>query len=381
MQKQTGNGEAATPQTLDEIMAASWDQTMGEEQNYTPDEFQHLGAPNDVELPDQESEVKDEVSEETESNTDDVDTQDSDETEEESVDEQTSEETEDSEESVLADSDHWSKKAVAAPDHWSSEDKSMFAELDVGAKEFLLRRHKQMEGDYTRKTQENADAIKVGKLVDEGMDPTIKADLRRMNVDNENYVRQMMTWHTRSVQDPAGFLRDMAQQLNLDPAQVFDGTESKASQEAQDPMSQRMAAIESHLNSEQQQRMASIVQQQENRVKEFSEQKDEAGNLVHPHFDKVRKDMAMMVRTDPSMSLEDAYNVSVYKDPELRQSLMGSSGNPSGPSKTERTNKALRAKESNIKAKRPSSVSKMEEDKPMSLQDAMKSAAEEVGLN
>ena len=348
-----------TPQTLDEIMAASWDETMGETDELK-DEYQHLGQPNDPDEPEEESEDKDE--DKTESDSDDVDTQ------EEPVDELTDDTEQEQEETSLV-----------APDHWSKEDRKMFENLNDGAKEFLLRRHKQMEGDYTRKTQENAEAVKVGKLIDEGLDPTIKADLVRLGVDNENYVRQMMNWHTMSVKDPVGFVRAMVQQLRLDPAQVFNGTgaEKPQSEEKLDPTAQRLQAIEQHLQGDQRQRMAAVVQQQQAAVQQFAEAKDDQGNLLHPHFETVRKDMAIFVRADPNMTIEDAYNVAVYRNPELRSTLKPM---PQSNETSERTKKALRAKRSNVKSRGPGSVSIPKDDKPMSLQAAMMSAADEVGL-
>lgn len=42
---------------------------------------------------------------------------------------------------------------LEAPAVWSATDKEMFASAPRATQEFLLRRHKDMESDYTRKTQ------------------------------------------------------------------------------------------------------------------------------------------------------------------------------------------------------------------------------------
>lgn len=356
-----GDGEAAEPKTLDQIMASSWDETYGEDTEERDDEYGHLGAPND---PEEEPEKETSGEEAPEGDTG---------TQSESAGEEDGGEQEQEREE---------ETSSQAPDHWSNEDREMFAKLDQNGKDFLLRRHRQMEGDYTRKTQENAEAIKVGKLFDEAMDPAIKADLMRIGVDREAYVRQMMQWHHMSVNDPAGFVRSITQQLRLDPAQVF--TQTGESQETQpaDPMAQRIAAVESHLSNEQRNRHQQVIQQTQERVNSFKDAVDDQGNPLHPHFETVRKDMATFVRVDPNMPLEDAYQAAVYKNPELRAGLMNGqpAQTPSGQNHAERTNKALRAKKSNIKS-RSGSVEADKKQVKMSLRDSMNAAADDIGLN
>jgi hypothetical protein len=359
-----GNGEESTPETLDKIMRDTWNETMGEDQEEIPESDEHLTYSDDDDekepvVAQEDSSPEEESEEEPE--------EDADTPEEEPVSEQASEE------------DQEEVSATSAPEHWSKEDREMFGKLDEEAQEFLLRRHKQMEGDYTRKTQEHAEAVKVGRLVEEGMDPAVKADLRRIGVDNETYIRQMMQWHHMSMQDPAGFARNIVQQLRLDPAQVFGlkpGEEQE--QEPLDPTSQRIAAVEQHLNQEQQQRYQRTVQETQNRVQAFAEEKDEQGNLLRPHFEQVRKVMAQFVRVDPNMPLQEAYEAAVFRDPELRTTLM--QAQQPVEDRAIRTKKALRAKSANIKARQSSSVNQPKNDKPVSLQEAMKAAADEVGL-
>src|SRR5580698_6622476 len=50
------------------------------------------------------------------------------------------------------------EKAAAAepPNLWKAEDKETFKALPPEAQQFLLRRHGEMEADYTRKTQQHA---------------------------------------------------------------------------------------------------------------------------------------------------------------------------------------------------------------------------------
>lgn len=367
-----GNGESADPKTLDAIMAQTWDETMGEDREEIPESHEHLGAPNDeeesVDTLDDSSPSPEDAESEPEVAENDTPL------EEEPVEESASAEGGDSEDGP--------SDSKEAPEHWSHEDREMFAGLDEGAQEFLLRRHKQMEGDYTRKTQENAEAIKVGRLLDEGMDPSVKADLARIGVGKEDYLRQMMQWHHMSLTDPQGFARNMMQQLRLDPAQVFTNEPGEQAKPA-DPTTQRLDAVEQHLNQEQQDRYNRAVEETTKRVNDFAQEKDAQGNLMRPHFEAVRQVMAQFIRVDPNMPLQDAYEAAVFKDPELRSQVINPAPTPTpnGEDRNERTKKALRAKKANIKGRHGSSIKRSDDDAPMSLQDAMKAAADEVGLN
>ena len=48
-------------------------------------------------------------------------------------------------------------QAVEAPQHWSQQDREFFTRQTPEAQQWLLQRHRSMEGDYTRKQQEAAE--------------------------------------------------------------------------------------------------------------------------------------------------------------------------------------------------------------------------------
>src|SRR5215204_5606576 len=60
---------------------------------------------------------------------------------------------------------------VPVPDHWASEDKEVFKALDKRGKEFLIRRHKEMEAGYTKKAQALSESAKVAESYKSMMSP------------------------------------------------------------------------------------------------------------------------------------------------------------------------------------------------------------------
>ncbi len=69
------------------------------------------------------------------------------------------------------------------PAHWPDQDKEMFQTLTPEAKTFMLRRHREMEGDYTRKTQYVSEQMKAvaglqGLAVHLQRDPSFRQHLQ-----------------------------------------------------------------------------------------------------------------------------------------------------------------------------------------------------------
>ena len=148
------------PKTLDEAMDAAWKDTMGEEAQELPEEQQHLSTEPVVETPKKESPPA-------------------------PVEDPGTETPQPAGEGDGTAEGGTEVQSADPPQHWPETDKTMFGTLPDEAKSFLLRRHRDMEADYTRKTQENADAIKIGKAAIESIDTEIQTQLAVAGVPPE----------------------------------------------------------------------------------------------------------------------------------------------------------------------------------------------------
>ena len=63
---------------------------------------------------------------------------------------------EDPQEEAPEDPEEPKETGLEAPSNWSQEDKELFSSQPKEVQQYLLNRHKAMEGDYTRKMQEIA---------------------------------------------------------------------------------------------------------------------------------------------------------------------------------------------------------------------------------
>jgi len=344
------------------VMEAAWNQTMGEANELT-EEYTHLGGePQHVQ--EQTNPDTPPATEEPVQPTQEVETQVTPATE-----------------------------PVQAPQHWSESDRATFTKLNPEGQAFLLRRHKEMEADYTRKTQENAEAVRIGSTAMRNIDPAIQAEIRQAGISADKFVENLIGFHRLSTQNPVEFLRQAAQALGVDPANVLSPQKPSVPGErpANDPIATRLQAVESFITGEVQQRQQTLQTGAKQTIEQFSAEKDASGQPLRPHFEQVRTIMARLMTVDPDMDLPTAYEVAVFRDPELRGSVVRSVTAPAGtiPSaqpvpldmeKARKGEQAAMAAKANIrgsgKAGSPASAAPAK----MTLSQALNAAAEEVGM-
>lgn len=363
------------PKSIDEIMNEAWEQTMGEADTL-PEESQHL----DVVL-ESVSDTPPEGNAQDASSTTQQDTG--------------TQETEPAgEQQATTEESTQPAGSAEAPQHWSEADRTMFGTLTQEAKDFLLRRHRDMEADYTRKTQENANAIKLGKAAIDVIDTEIQTSLQMAGVDQGQFLKNLVGYHKLSMQDPVAFVRAVTRSLRLDPAQVFPtGTPPAGDGQQQtppagtDPLSTRLAAIEGRITRDDQARQQEAVATAGRELSTFSTEKDPQGNLLRPHFEQVKQTMGRLMMADETLDLQQAYEVAVFRDPELRKTLPAQT-NGAAPAtvavdmdKVRRGEEAARAVKANKRGNGNGAVTPPAAPKgKMSLHEAMNAAADEIGL-
>jgi hypothetical protein len=355
------------PKDITSVMEAAWNETMGEADALS-DEFTHLGGeppPEPVETPAEPiNPDTPPVTEEPVTPTQEVE-----------------------EPSTPA------TEPAQAPQHWSESDRATFAKLNPEGQAFLLRRHKEMEADYTRKTQENAEAVRIGSTAMRNIDPAIQAEIRQAGITADKFVENLIGFHRLSTQNPVEFLMQAAQALGVDPAKVFSPQKPQVPGErpANDPIATRLQAVESFITGEVQTRNQALQNGAKQTVEQFAAEKDASGQALRPHFEQVRTVMARLMSVDPDMDLPTAYEVAVFRDPELRSSIVRSVTAPAGqtPSaqpvpldmeKARKGEQAALAAKANIRGSGKPGTPAPAMQKSMTLSQALNAAAEEVGM-
>lgn len=206
--------------------------------------------------------------------------------------------------------------AIEPPSHWSDKHKELFRSKDADTQKFLLERHKDMEGDYTRKTTEIADQRKAYEELQSALAP-YKQIIAAKGIKEIDAIRQLLEVQRRLDTSPKETIELIAKSYGVSlAAPVNDADPDTAGLRAElDSIKQSIALRDRQAADAQQ---ASLQQT----LREFQEAKTEKNEPKHPHFEKVRGVMGALIQSGSAKDLSDAYQQAVYANPELRADLL-----------------------------------------------------------
>lgn len=248
------------------------------------------------------------------------------------------------------------------PSNWSKADKERFAEWPEPAQKQFIERFKAQEADYTRKTMEVAEFRKEYGAVDEMFTP-YKMQLRQAGLTPATAVRAWMAaeqaLNNPNTRDRAflelarGYQIDLgklagnsagaeavpgrmptpAELANMSEQQQLDALLKPYLAQAVSPYQQQIEELrqqvaqsrqfqDASVNGQRQQFVQGIVQE----VSSFAAAKDATGNLLHPYFQDVENDMALMLSgyhqaRMQAPPLEEIYQRAVRANPSTYERL------------------------------------------------------------
>jgi hypothetical protein len=292
------------------------------------------------------------------------------------------------------------------PEHWSAEDKATFAKLPPEGQAFLLKRHGEMEAEFTRKSQASAGAVQFTQsLAPVFNDRRIQSSLQQMGLNPTQAVQEWAGFHVRAMspnlQDRFNVLVDMTERMGLDPARIFSALnksplpEGLSESELKDPAVKffadqlgQIASQHNALRSEMQQRWAAENQaraqagEQHARqsIDQFADEKGPDGNPLRPYFDAVLPILLDLFKANPQRSLVEAYDAACWSHPEVRKQLLAAEHQRQ--QSRHDVEKAKIAQRGNTRGLTSPAVKPSGTDGPSrgSLRDAIERSAEEVGF-
>ena len=261
------------------------------------------------ELP-EETEVKEEVVAETAEPTE----------EETAVEEEVAEEEVAAEEPV---EEEKPLEALEAPKHWAKEFKERFEKLDPNGQHLFMSRYKDLEADYTKKTQNLAQYRKRNEALDEIYGP-YKDDFQRAGMDEVAATRQLLAAHKYLKEDPKQALKWLANSYGVDLGEVTG--DAPQDDEYTDPqiksLQQQVAQLSGFIQNQQQTQQQNQVESTQSIIDQFAQAKDEQGNIKHPHFESLRDTMGVFINSGKAKDLDQAYEMAIYSDPKLRAEMI-----------------------------------------------------------
>ena len=300
-------------------------------------------------------------------------------------------------------------KQSGPPEHWSAEDKATFNKLPQEGQAFLLKRHGEMEAEFTRKSQASAGAVQFTQsLAPVFNDPHIRRSLQAAGVHPVQAIHEWANWHRMGTserqEDKFRLLVDLTQRMGLDPARIFAALQNQSPPVPQglDPEALKDPAIKffadqfGRLSNENQalrgewrqmqeagqraQQQAGVQYARQN-IDSFAEEKGKDGRPLRPYFDAVLPVIIDMFRANPQRDLAEAYDTACWAHPEVRKHLLAAEHyRQQSQNDVARARVAVRGNTRGVTAPvaRPNGA----DNQPSkgSLRDAIERSAEDIGF-
>lgn len=237
-----------------------------------------------------------------------------------------------------------------APKHWATEDKAAFAALPDDAKSVLLKLSKNLEGGFTRKSQELSDKSRFADELRGLFTEHDRAQMAQAQIDEKGVIAQLLQIQRFATERPKDYVKWAMQKFGVKPEDLglpqapsakapgqTDDIESLLRDPEVETLKAELASLKSTLSQREQmerqalqQQQTAVVQQLKSSITDFRAAQDEYGQLAHPHFDTVQRHMGALMDADPDIArmpdgpdkLKAAYDAAVWARPDLRASML-----------------------------------------------------------
>jgi len=292
------------------------------------------------------------------------------------------------------------------PEHWSAEDKATFIKLPQEGQAFLLKRHGEMEAEFTRKAQASAGAVQFTQsLAPVFTDQRIQSSLQQMGLNPAQAIHEWAGLHVRAMspnqQDKFSVLVDLTQRMGLDPARIFSALnqsplpEGLSESELKDPavkfFADRLGQTTSELNAlkqevqghwarENQARAQASEQHAKQNIDQWADEVGNDGKPLRPHFNAVLPIILDLYRANPQRNLAEAYDAACWAHPDVRKQLLAAE--QLRLQSRHDVEKAKNAQRGNARGLTSPAVKPPGPDGPSKggLRDAIERSAEQVGF-
>jgi len=212
---------------------------------------------------------------------------------------------------------------IEPPQHWPKDRQEVFSKASPELQKVWLDREKEFDRGINEKSSELRD-IKARNDQYESVIAPLRNTLNMQGMNEYQWIGQMAAYTTALQNDPLGVIKAVAQQYNVDLSAL-----NRGSDEFIDPQLQglkgEIAALKQQLSQTAQTQASQVQQQQVQMIDDFRNQKGADGSTLHPHFDAVIDDIAVMasgyrMQGKQPPALSDLYERAVRMNPQLMES-------------------------------------------------------------
>lgn len=224
---------------------------------------------------------------------------------------------------------------IEPPSRWSEAEKATFAKWPRDVQEAVAERHKAMEGDYTRKTQELAETR---KSIEPLLETVTRANpvFQSMQMAPHEFMAQSLNVVNALRNGSAGQRGEAIAYLvnhhRIPPEAVLQALGVPTPQAGPDgqmtvdptilQLRQQVTGLERSLQQMGQQEQLRQRQQAEAEFNAIGQAKDEKGTAKFPHFERVRQSMIRLVADGIAENWDQAYSKAVRLDDELHTQVV-----------------------------------------------------------
>ena len=294
--------------------------------------------------------------------------------------------------------------SVVPPQHWSQADKDFFAGKSEEDKAWLMGRYKDMEADYTRKSQSVAPILNTlspyqGYFNQIGVTPEVYIDaLAKTEATLRLGTQQEKMAMIRSLALDYGIIKD-GQELPLgggapaapqadprDPYGLGDAPVNGAASPENQALEDRVNRMERAAQMANRDNMEAARVEGQQSIDSFIAEKNGDGTIKNKYFDRVVPQLTALANIERASGrvpiLSDLYDKAIWADASIRKELLATQQSQAkGEAREQKKSLAQRSKRAgkNVSGS-PSTTPRTPAKKDQSLEDIIRDAAEEHGL-
>lgn len=191
--------------------------------------------------------------------------------------------------------------ALEPPKGWSADARAKWTALDPSIQAEVMKREQDMDNGGRQWSEQR-------KSYDEMLTP-VRSLAERSGVNEREAITRLVEASEWLERDPQGFIQAYAQHYGIN----LGNTQPQQSQGRPDPVLTQVTQELSQIKQTLTKREEAEVQSQ---IQSF------ASAPGHEHFEKVRMDMGKLITADPSLSLEEAYERTIWANKDIRNELI-----------------------------------------------------------
>ena len=223
---------------------------------------------------------------------------------------------------------------VNAPEHWPTEERAKFDALPEEAKPLFVEAADRLHAHHQKRVEEHRgdlDMLNRLKPLEQIIAP-YREQLKLQGVNEAEVARQLLAVRTSLQTNPQETIQWLAQSYGVDLDNINRVIDA-------DPTESRLNAIEQNVQQSNQANAQAIQQQQtqaarqtvQTQIDTFSQAKDDAGNLLHPHFEDVTETMTGLSHAaraqNKAIDLESIYQEACWMHEPTREKILADRDN------------------------------------------------------